>query len=229
MKALRGFARDRARSHGDPGSDNLVVHGDNLQAMRRLAGAGFCGRFRCVYIDPPFNSGRRFAEYEDALPPAEWLDMMRARLVAARELVSDDGAVFVEIDDTELGQLLAVMDEVYGRAQRVSTITVVRSAATGHKASNRGPVNVTDYLLVYAKDRRRWRCNQLTRPRPRYDAAYGTWLENPGKPARGGGSCRSRRTLGRRWGSARAGRTSSGSPWSTPSTSCASPSRATRP
>jgi adenine-specific DNA-methyltransferase len=71
------------------------------------------------------------------------------------------------------------MDDVYGRAQRISTITVVRSAATGHKAINRGPVNVTDYLLVYAKDRARWRCNPLQRLRAGYDHAYATWLRNP--------------------------------------------------
>ena len=58
----------------------------------------------------------------------------------------------------------------------------MRSAATGHKASNRGPVNVTDYLLVYAKDRARWRCNPVVRERARYDAAYSTWLENPRDP-----------------------------------------------
>ncbi len=182
MKAPRGFARDPARSHGDPATDNAVIHGDNLDVMHRLARAGFAGRFRCIYVDPPFNSGRRFAEYEDARTPAEWLGMMRERLAAARTLLSEQGAIFVEIDDTELGQLLGVMDEVFGRAQRISTITVVRSAATGHKAHNRGPVNVTDFLLVYAKDRRQWRCHQLVRPRSRYDAAYGTWLENPREP-----------------------------------------------
>jgi len=78
--------------------------------------------------------------------------------------------------------LLAAMDAVFGREQRVSTITVVRSAATGHKAANRGPVNVTDFLLVYAKDRARWRCNSLVRARRRHDDAYGTWLENPRDP-----------------------------------------------
>jgi len=155
------------------------VHGENLEAMGRLARAGFGRRFRCVYLDPPFNSGRRFAEYDDALSPEAWRAMMRERIEAARELLADDGAMFVEIDDTELGALQLLMDEVFGRAQRVSTITVVRSAATGHKAINRGPVNVADYLLVYARDRARWRCNQLVRERRGYDRAYGTWLENP--------------------------------------------------
>jgi adenine-specific DNA-methyltransferase len=180
--APRGFVRDDARSHGDPRSDDALVQGDNLQIMRRLGRAGFAGRFRCIYLDPPYNSGRRFAEYDDALDPAAWRAMMSERLEAARGLLADDGAVFVEIDDTELGPLQVAMDGVFGREQRVSTITVVRSAATGHKAINRGPVNVTDFVLVYARDRARWRCNALVRERAGYDAAYSTWLENPADP-----------------------------------------------
>jgi adenine-specific DNA-methyltransferase len=176
------FVRDAARSHGDGSSENLLVHAENLDAMTRLARAGFAGRFRCIYLDPPFNSGRRFDLYDDVLSPESWRAMIRERLEAALPLLSDDGAVFVEIDDTELGPLQVTMDEVYGRAQRVSTITVVRSAATGHKAINRGPVNVTDFVLVYAKDRARWRCNAIFRARAGYDDAYSTWLANPGEP-----------------------------------------------
>jgi adenine-specific DNA-methyltransferase len=174
--------RDAARSYGDPEAGNVVIHGENLDAMLRLARGGFAGRFRCIYFDPPFNSGRRFAEYDDALDAGAWRAMMHARLDAARALLADDGAAFVEIDDTELGPLQLVMDEVFGREQRISTITVVRSAATGHKAINRGPVNVTDFVLVYARDRARWRCNALVRERRGYDAAYGTWLVNPQDP-----------------------------------------------
>jgi adenine-specific DNA-methyltransferase len=180
--APAGFARDPARSYGDPSSADAVVHAENLDAMRRLARAGFASRFRCVYLDPPFNSGRRFAEYDDALEPGAWRAMMLERLAAARDLMADDGAIFVEIDDTELGSLQGAMDEVFGRTQRISTITIVRSAATGHKAGNRGPVNVTDYLFVYAKDRARFRYNPVLRERAGYDSAYSTWLENPGDP-----------------------------------------------
>jgi adenine-specific DNA-methyltransferase len=176
------FARDAARSHGDATADNALVVGDNLAAMRRLAAAGFEGRFRCIYFDPPYNSGRRFVEYEDALDPAAWRAMMSGRLAAARELLAPDGAIFVEIDDTELGPLQVEMDAIFGREQRVSTITLVRSAATGHKAINRGPVNVTDFLLVYARDRASWRPRPLLRERAHYDRAYSTWLENPGDP-----------------------------------------------
>jgi adenine-specific DNA-methyltransferase len=173
------FARDEARSHGERTADNVLIHGENLDVMRRLARAGFDGRFRCVYLDPPFNSGRRFAEYDDSLGPGAWRTMVRDRLEAARALLADDGAIFVEIDDTELGPLQVEMDDVFGREQRVSTVTVVRSAATGHKAINRGPVNVTDFVLLYARDRARWRCKPIHRERARYDGAYATWLENP--------------------------------------------------
>ncbi len=177
-----GFARDARRCHGDSRSECAVVHGDNLDAMRRLARAGFAGRFRCAYFDPPFNSGRRFVEYDDALSPAAWLSAVRERLACARDLLAADGAIFVEIDDTEVGALQVAMDELFGREQRVSTVTVVRSAATGHKAQNRGPVNVTDFLLVYARDRARWRPNRLVRERATYDRAYRTWLDDPGAP-----------------------------------------------
>lgn len=147
--------------------------------MRRAAET-MRGAFRCAYLDPPFNTGRSFAEYHDARSPAEWRAMIRARLSLVRELLTDDGAVFVEIDDTELGALREEMDDAFGRANRVSLVTVVRSAATGHKAINLGPVNVTDFLLVYAKDRRRVRLRALRRPRRGYDAAYRTYLEEPG-------------------------------------------------
>ncbi len=178
----RPFQRDPHRSYGDAESADVVVHGENLDGMKRLVRAGFAAQFRCIYFDPPYNSKRRFVEYDDCFEPAAWRAMIAERLKAARDLLADDGAIFVEIDDTELGPLLSAMDEVYGREQRVSTITVVRSAATGHKAINRGPVNVTDYLLVYAKNRARWRCHPLVRERAGYDAAYSTWLENPHDP-----------------------------------------------
>ena len=181
----RGFERDSKRSYGAPRSASAVVVGENLSAMKRLVRAGFAGRFRCVYFDPPFNSGRRFAEYEDARDPAAWRAMIRERLVVAAELLAADGAIFVEIDDTELGTLQLEMDRAFGREHRVSTITVVRSAATGHKAINRGPVNVTDFILVYAKDRARWRYSPIVRERARYDRAYSTWLANPLDPLAG--------------------------------------------
>jgi adenine-specific DNA-methyltransferase len=160
--------------------ENRLVHADNLAAMRWLASGGFEGRFRCAYLDPPYNTGRTFAEYDDAMTDAAWCAFMRPRLELVRALLADDGAAFAEIDDTMLGPLHALLDDVFGRENRVSTITIVRSASTGHKAINAGPVNVSAFLLVYAKAKSRWRANPLSKEREGYDAAYGHFVPNVG-------------------------------------------------
>jgi adenine-specific DNA-methyltransferase len=171
------------RSHGtrpDRGElqENLLVHADNLVALRALA-QRFAGKIRCAYLDPPYNTGRTFAEYGDARAPEEWDAMMRPRLEALRPLIAEDGAVFVEIDDTQLAPLVLLLDSVFGAPNRISTVTIVRSAPTGHKAINAGPVHVSDFLLVYAKDRKKWRYRPQLRVREGFDAAYSTWLEDP--------------------------------------------------
>ncbi len=168
------------RTHGDPRAENLLVHGDNLEALAVLAAGG--ARFRCAYLDPPYNTGRTFAEYEDALATEAWVAMMRPRLEAVRDLLAEDGAIAVEIDDTQLGPLLVLMDDVFGRENRISTITVVRSATTGHKAKNAGPVHVSDFVLLYARSRKAWRYRAQHTPRRGLDPAYGTWLDNPADP-----------------------------------------------
>jgi len=163
---------------GDPESPNRLIMGDNAPALAALY-PEFRGRFRCIYLDPPFNTGRVYGEYSDARSPSDWLEMMRERLSLLLPLLADDGVVFAEIDDTELGSLIGLMDDVFGRAQRVSIVTIVRSASTGHKAKNRGPVNVTDFLLVYEKSRGSWRCRPQERVRVGVDPAYTTFLVNP--------------------------------------------------
>ena len=169
-----------ARQHGtDDG--NLLVHGDNLAALAALA-PSFAGKIRCVYLDPPFNTGRSFAEYKDSLGTDEWVQMMRPRLEAIAPLLADDGAVFAEIDDTSLAHLALLMDDVFGAKNRISTITVVRSATTGHKAINAGPVHVSDFILAYAKDKKKWRYRPQVRTRDGLDPAYGTWLDDPEAP-----------------------------------------------
>ncbi len=178
-----GLARDDARSYGarPRGEENALVHAENLTALTALAGP-MRGRFQCVYLDPPFNSGRAFAEYDDRRTRADWLAMMRARLVALLPLVAETGAVFVEIDDTELGPLQVLLDELFDAKNRVCTITIVRSAATGHKAINPAPVNVADYLLVYAKDRARFAYRPQVRARRGYDPAYRTYVPDVSAP-----------------------------------------------
>jgi len=161
--------------------ENLLVHGDNLVALAKLR-PRFAGKIRCVYLDPPFNTGRTFEQYNDSLGTQEWVHMMRPRLEALVPLLADDGAVFAEIDDTQLAHLALLMDEVFGAKNRISTITVVRSATTGHKAINAGPVHVSDFILAYAKDKKQWRYRPQVRTRDGLDPAYGTWLDDPDAP-----------------------------------------------
>jgi adenine-specific DNA-methyltransferase len=169
-----------ARRHGAP-DENLLVHGDNLAALTALH-ATFAGKIRCVYLDPPFNTGRSFAEYNDSLGTEAWSEMMRPRLLALAPLLADDASIFAEIDDTQLAHLTLLMDAVFGAKNRISTITVVRSATTGHKASNAGPVHVSDFILAYAKDKKAWRYRAQVRLREGLDPAYGTWLDDPDAP-----------------------------------------------
>ena len=144
--------------------ENRLYLGDNLRVLGALA-RELGPVFALAYLDPPFNTGRTFDEYDDTRSREGWLAMMEPRVAYARDLLRDDGALVAEIDDTELGPLQCLLDRVFGAKNRVATITVVRSAATGHKASNVGPVNVADYLLVYAKSRASFRPMPLYRRR----------------------------------------------------------------
>ncbi|HEX7665767.1 MAG TPA: site-specific DNA-methyltransferase [Polyangiaceae bacterium] len=179
----RALTKNDAFVYGDriAARHNKLFHGDNLPILHSLA-QSHAGRFRAIYMDPPFNSGRQFAEYRDVWQRADWRSMMRDRLRAMRGLLADDGAMFVEIDDTELGSLLELVDGIYGPENRVSVVTIVRSAATGHKTINRGPVNVTDFLVIVAKDRAQWKPNALVRTREGRDPAYSLHLANPDDP-----------------------------------------------
>jgi adenine-specific DNA-methyltransferase len=144
----------------DPGAEaadpdvttSQLFHGENTRLLQKHASA-WSERFRLAYLDPPYNTGRTFAEYKDTAEPASWAKAQRSVAELVHPLLRMDGALVAEIDDTELGSLLTVLDEVFGRENRVAVITVVRSAATGHKSQNRGPVNVSDFLLLYARDR----------------------------------------------------------------------------
>jgi len=161
--------------------DNRLIHGDNLLALKALE-QEFAGRIKCIYIDPPFNTGQAFPEYNDGVEHSLWLSLMAVRLRHLHALLADNGALFVEIDDTESSYLQILLDEVFGRRNRILTVTVKRSAATGHKAINPTPVNVTEYIHIYAKDKASWRYKPTWVPRGDYDKAYKTRLVNPTAP-----------------------------------------------
>lgn len=158
--------------------DNVLIYGDNLLALKALE-QEYTGKIKCIYIDPPFNTGQAFEHYEDGIEHSLWLSLMRDRLEILRSLLSEDGAIFVEIDDTECSYLQILLDEIFGRRNRVLTVSVKRSAATGHKAINPTPVNVTEYIHIYAKNKSLWQYKQTFVARGDYDWAYSIRLINP--------------------------------------------------
>ena len=164
-------------AHGDVSSENLLIQGDNLKALKALL-PFYRGRVKCIYADPPFNTEQAFPDYDDKLEHSQWLTMLYPTLELQRELLSPEGTLYIHIDDNELGYLIAIADEVMNRKNRVAIVTFKQGAATGHKAINPGMVSTTNFILVYAKDKSRWKPNRLFTGRER-DKRYSQFLLNP--------------------------------------------------
>lgn len=161
--------------------DNRLIFGDNLLALKALE-QEFSGNVKCIYIDPPFNTQQAFEHYDDGYEHSIWLGLIRDRAESLRRLLSDDGTLFVHIDDNELGYLIALLDEVFGRANRVSVVTFKQGSATGHKAINPGVVSTTNFILIYAKNKSLWTPNRVFTARAERDKRYGQFIENYEEP-----------------------------------------------
>lgn len=103
----------RDLSAGDAATENLLIQGDNLEALKALL-PFYAGRVKCIYIDPPYNTRSAFEHYDDNLEHSQWLAMMWPRLELLRELLAEDGSIWVSIDDHEVHYLKVVMDEIFG-------------------------------------------------------------------------------------------------------------------
>jgi adenine-specific DNA-methyltransferase len=157
--------------------DNRLIFGDNLLALKALE-QEFTGKVKCIYIDPPFNTGEMFEHYDDGLEHSIWLAQMRERLEVLRSLLSQDGTLYIHIDDNELGYLIALTDEIFGRSNRCYVVTFQQGSATGHKAINPGMVTTSNFLLVYACDKTRWSPKRVFMRLEKRDSRYGTYIDN---------------------------------------------------
>lgn len=162
--------------------DNILIHGDNLLALKALE-PDYAEQIKCIYIDPPFNTGQALDNYEDGLEHSIWLQLMSQRLEILHGLLSKDGTIFIHIDDNELGYLIAVADEVFGRNNRKYIATFKQGAPTGHKAINPGCVNVTNFVLIYCKNSEYWSPKRLFTGRER-DKRYTKFIVNVDRPYR---------------------------------------------
>jgi adenine-specific DNA-methyltransferase len=141
--------------------DNVLIHGDNLLALKALE-ADYAGKVKCVYIDPPYNTGNAFKHYNDGLEHSIWLGLMRDRIEILRNLLSSDGALFVQADDREGHYLKVLCDEIFGRVNFISTFLWRKVDSPN---DNKVPVTPDhEFIYGYAKDIRKVRLRQKADP-----------------------------------------------------------------
>lgn len=143
--------------YGDS-AENLLIQGDNLLALKALI-PFYAGRVKCIFIDPPYNTQSAFAHYDDKLEHSQWLSMMYPRLVLLRDLLSEDGSIWITIDDNEAYYLKVMMDEVFGRANFISTVVWEKSDSPRMDAQFFSSRH--DLVLSYARNTSRMQLNRL--------------------------------------------------------------------
>ena len=167
---------DHVSSHGT-GEGNLLIQGDNLEALKALLPL-YRGRLKCICIDPPYNTKSAFEHYDDNLEHSQWLTMMWPRLALLRELLAEDGSIWVSIDDNEGHYLKVLMDEVFGRGNFIANVLWQKIFSPKNTARHFSADH--DHILVFAKNGDAWTPNDM----PRSDRQKATY-KNPDKDARG--------------------------------------------
>ena len=163
----RVLVEDASKSHhaatrrrdGKDIFDNMLIHGDNLLALKALE-QQFTGKVKCIYIDPPYNTGTAFTHYDDGLEHSIWLGLMRERLELLYKLLAKDGSIWISIDDREEAYLKVMCDELFGRENFVSNIAWQRTYSTRNDA--KGIVNEVEHILVYSRNPG-WQPNKMPR------------------------------------------------------------------
>lgn len=171
------------RADLDPTADNLLIlgeSGDVLEALTRVPELRekYLGKVKCIYIDPPFNTAQIFTNYEDNLEHSVWLTMMRDRLVHLRKLLSDDGSIWVHLDDVENHRMRVLLDEVFGSGNFI--VNMIWQRKTSAQSDNGIISTSTDSIVVYAKDRSKVKFHGLPRT-----AASESAYANPDSDPRG--------------------------------------------
>jgi adenine-specific DNA-methyltransferase len=139
-------------SYGDLNTENMLIQGDNLEALKALL-PYYAGKVKCIFIDPPYNTKSAFEHYDDNLEHTKWLEMMYPRLELLRELLAEDGSIFIQIDDYESDYLKIILDEVFGRNNYRNRFYVSRTIKTNNSQFEKFKSynNAVEYILCYAK------------------------------------------------------------------------------
>ena len=148
---LKILHEDEALSYGL--GDNILVHGDNLEALKSLL-PFYAGEVKCIYIDPPYNTGSAFEHYDDNLEHSTWLNMMYPRLKLLREFLREDGSIWISIDDDEQAYMKVMCDEIFGRQNFVATVVWQKRTSPDMRAILS---DAHDFILLYAKNKEQFK------------------------------------------------------------------------
>ncbi|WP_434309158.1 site-specific DNA-methyltransferase [Hominifimenecus sp. rT4P-3] len=155
----------------DPDTENMLIHGDNLLALKALE-SKYTGKVKCIYIDPPYNTGAAFDHYDDNLEHSTWLGLMYMRLQILKKLLADDGVFCCQIDDSEGAYLKVLLDEIFGRSNYLNTFYVQVRYPNKTLAEDSDYQKVIEQCHVYAKQRP---LAKLNRPQVEYDISKFKW------------------------------------------------------
>jgi adenine-specific DNA-methyltransferase len=150
------------KSYGDKvaANDNLIIQGDNLQALKALL-PFYTGKVKCIFIDPPYNTQSAFEHYDDKLEHSQWLSMMYPRLVLLRELLAEDGSIWVTLDDREAHYFKVMMDEVFGRGNFVANVVWQKKYTVSNDAKFFSDNH--DHVIIFSKNKNVWCLNKELR------------------------------------------------------------------
>ena len=184
-------------------SENLLIEGDNLEALRSLL-PYYTGKIKCIYIDPPYNTGNEKWIYNDNVNSPKirkwlgkvvgdqgddltrhdkWLCMMYPRLKLLRELLHDEGAIFIQISDGEEHNLRALLDEIFYETNFINKITIKTRSPSGFQSVNPGVYETAEYILAYAKNKPKWKYEKQF-VKSSYDTNYNKIIINKHEPVK---------------------------------------------
>lgn len=163
-------------SYGEQDAPNMLIQGDNLEALKALL-PYYGGQVKCIFIDPPYNTKSAFEHYDDNLEHAQWLSMMYPRMVLLRELLAEDGSIWVTLDDNEAHYFKVMCDEIFGRSNFLANVVWQSKDTPGNNAT--GIAETHNHLLVYRKS------PQFTPNLLERDEKQRAYYSNPDKDKRG--------------------------------------------
>ena len=164
---FRVLEEDASLGYGEEDTENMLIQGDNLDALKALL-PYYAGQVKCIYIDPPYNTGHAFEHYDDNVEHSQWLSLMYPRLELLRRFLSTEGSLWVNCDDNEAHYLKVIMDELFGRNNFLADVSWQRTYSTRNDA--KGVVTEVEHILAYGS-KPDWMPNKLPRT-AEMDAKY---------------------------------------------------------